>query len=213
MLPNGRKTTASLRSSKAASADTLSTERLVLRRWIPGDRKPFAALNADPVVMEHFPALLTRAESDALVDRIEAHLGAHGWGLWAVQVRGAGADAGRFAGFAGLAIAQFQAHFTPATEIGWRLARWAWGRGYATEAASAALDFAFSSLGRTEVVSFTAATNLRSQAVMRRLGMTRDSRGDFAHPALPAEHPLSRHVLYRLSATDWRPPASGGPEP
>ena len=206
MLPNGRKTTASLRSSKEPSADTLSTERLVLRRWTPGDREPFAALNADPVVMEHFPALLTRAESDALVDRIEAHLGAHGWGRWAVQVRGAGSDAGRFAGFAGLAIAQFQVHFTPATEIGWRLARWAWGYGYATEAASAALGFAFSSLGLTEVVSITAVANVRSQAVMRRLGMTRDADGDFENPALPADHALSRHVLYRLPVADWRPP-------
>ena len=186
--------------------DTLNTERLVLRRWTPGDREVFAALNADPVVMEHFPAPLTRADSDALVDQLDAHLGEHGWGRWAVEVRGDGADAGRFAGFAGLAVPRFQAHFTPAMEIGWRLARWAWGHGYATEAASAALDFAFSSLGRTEVVSFTAAINLRSQAVMRRLGMTRDADGDFEHPALSAAHPLRRHVLYRLSASAWSRP-------
>jgi RimJ/RimL family protein N-acetyltransferase len=147
VLHNGRKTTASSSTSREPSADTLNTERLVLRRWTPGDRKPFAALNADPAVMEHFPALLTRSESDALVDRMDAHLGEHGWGRWVVEVRGAGADAGHFAGLAGLAIPQFRAHFTPATEIAWRLARWAWGHGYATEAASAALDFAFSSLG------------------------------------------------------------------
>ena len=217
MLPNGRKTTASLWSSKEPSADTLSTERLVLRRWTPGDREPFAALNADPVVMEHFPALLTRAESDALVDRIEAHLGAHGWGRWAVQVRGAGSDAGRFAGFAGLAIAQFQVHFTPATEIGW-LARWAWGHGYAAEAASAALDFAFSTLGRTEVVSFTAATNLRSQAVMRRLGMTRDADGISSTPpcrrvtgcASTCSTACPPRIGPRLRAAGWSPKGSGG---
>ena len=204
--------------------ETLSTRRLLLRRWTTGDREAFAALNADPVVMEHFPAPLTRSESDALVDQLDAHLGEHGWGRWAVEVRAPAPDAepsadsadsadsggsGGFAGFAGLAIPQFHSHFTPAIEIGWRLARWAWGHGYATEAASAALDFAFSTLGRTEVVSFTAATNLASQAVMRRLGMTRDARGDFAHPALPADHRLSRHVLYRLSAADWRPPLYG----
>ena len=121
-----------------------------------------------------------------------------------MEVRDSGADAGRFAGFAGLAVPQFEAHFTPTVEIAWRFARWAWGHGYATEAASAALDFAFSTLGRTEVVSFTATTNVRSQAVMRRLGMTRDVDGDFAHPALPVGHRLSWHVLYRLSAADWR---------
>ncbi len=183
--------------------NSLRTERLVLRRWTPRDRLPFAALNADPEVMEHFPARLGPSESDALADRLDAHLAEHGWGRWAVEVRDGGADAGGFAGFAGLAIPEFEAPFIPAMEIGWRLARWAWGHGYATEAASAALEFAFSRLGRAEVVSFTATTNLRSQAVMRRLGMTRDVHGDFAHPALPADHPLSRHVLYRLSAADF----------
>ena len=193
--------------------DMLSTERLLLRRWTPADRAPFAALNADPAVMEHFPAPLTRSESDALAHRIDAHLAEHGWGRWAVEVRRPGTGPGRFAGFTGLAIARFDAHFTPAMEIGWRLASWAWGHGYATEAASAALQFAFSSLGRTEVVSFTAAANLGSQAVMRRIGMTRDADGDFEHPALPEGHRLRRHVLYRLSATDWPSPASGGPDP
>lgn len=186
------------------------TDRLVLRRWLVSDRPAFAALNADPAVMEHFPALLTPAESDALIDRADAHLAEHGWGLWAVEVRVGGSDAGRFAGFTGLAIPQWHAHFTPAMEVGWRLARWAWGRGYATEAATAALTVAFAQLGSTEVVSFTATANLRSQAVMRRLGMTRDLGGDFAHPALPAGHRLSQHVLYRLSASDLRPPARSG---
>ena len=182
----------------------LHTDRLVLRRWTGADRAPFAALNADPIVMEHFPAPLSRAQSDALADQLDTDLAEHGWGWWAVEVRDSGSGAGPFAGFAGLAIPRFEAPFTPAVEIGLRFARWAWGHGYATEAAAAALDFAFSTLGRTEVVSFTATTNVRSQAVMRRLGMTRDADGDFAHPALPVDHPLSRHVLYRLSAADWR---------
>jgi RimJ/RimL family protein N-acetyltransferase len=186
--------------------DALRTERLLLRRWVPADRSPFAALNADPVVMEHFPASLTRAESDTLAGRIDAHLGEHGWGLWAVELPGPTDEPGRFAGFTGLAIPAFDAHFTPAMEVGWRLAPWAWGHGYATEAASAALTFAFTRLGRGEVVSFTPTENLRSRAVMRRLGMTRDVGGDFRHPALPPDHRLSNHVLYRLAASDWRPP-------
>ena len=152
--------------------------------------------------MEHFPTTLTRAQSDALVDRAEAHLAENGWGLWAVEVLGGSAQGG-FAGFTGLAIPDWEGHFTPAMEVGWRLARWAWGHGNATEAARAALEFAFAHLGRTEVVSFTATVNLRSQAVMRRLGMTRDVGGDFAHPALPEGHQLSWHVLYRVSADEW----------
>jgi len=166
-------------------------------------------LNADPVVMEHFPQVLTRAESDALADRAEAHLAGHGWGLWAVEVLGGGSAVGGFAGFTGLAIPRFHAQFTPAMEVGWRFGRWAWGHGYATEAAEVALSFAFGVLGRTDVVSFTSSTNLRSQSVMRRLGMTRDVGGDFAHPALPEGHRLSQHVLYRLSADDWRAHRAG----
>ena len=117
---------------------TLRTDRLLLRRWREADRDPFAALNADPEVMEHFAAPLDRAASDALADRCDAHLAASGWGLWAVEVA-EGPDAGRFAGFTGLVPQVFEAHFTPCTEVGWRLARWAWGRGYATEAARRAL--------------------------------------------------------------------------
>lgn len=172
----------------------MTTERLVLRRWRDEDRDPFAALNADPEVMEHFPAPLTREQSDALVDRIEAHLDEHGWGLWAVEVR----ESGRFCGFTGLARATFEAHFTPAVEVGWRLARWSWGHGYATEAARAALAHGFDRLGLDEIVSFTTTTNLRSQAVMQRLGMVRDEAGDFDHPNVPEGHRLRPHVLYRL---------------
>ncbi len=174
----------------------LSTERLWLRRWRPGDRAPFAALNADPEVMRHFPAPLSRDESDLLIDRIEAHLESEGWGLWALELRATG----RFIGFTGLARPSFDAHFTPAVEIGWRLAREAWGCGYATEAARAAAALGFEDLGLEQLVSFTAVGNARSRAVMRRLGMTHDPAEDFDHPRVPEGDPARRHVLYRLEA-------------
>lgn len=147
----------------------LRTARLLLREWSEDDREPFAALIADPAVMEHFPAPLSREQSDALLDRAQAHLGEHGWGLWAVEVvdAGLGARTGS-AGFTGLATVRFEEHFTPAVEVGWRLVPWAWGHGYATEAATAALAVAFERLGLEEVVSFTAGTNARSQASLRR---------------------------------------------
>jgi len=150
-------------------------------------------MNADPEVMAHFPATLTRAESDLLMERIEAGFEAHGFGLWAVDVR----KSEEFIGFVGLGVPEFEAHFTPAIEIGWRLARPAWGHGYATEAAGAALEFGVEVAGLTEVVSFTSTGNDRSRAVMERLGMTHDPAEDFDHPALPKGHPQRRHVLYR----------------
>lgn len=136
----------------------LRTRRLLLRRWQTGDRAPFAALNADAEVMEHFPAVLDRAGSDALVDRIEARLDESGYGLWALERQ----DSGQFVGLTGLMPLTFSAHFTPAVEVGWRLARSAWGHGFATEAATAALDFGFGTLGLGEIVSVTAVPNRRS---------------------------------------------------
>lgn len=156
-------------------------------------------MNADPEVMEHFPARLTRAESDALVDRIEASFGERGFGLWALEV----AETAQFIGFTGLSVPRFQAHFTPAVEIGWRLARPFWGNGYASEAASRVLAFAFRDLGLAELVSFTSTTNVRSQAVMKRIGMTHDPADDFDHPLLEEGHPLRRHVLWRITAGRW----------
>lgn len=176
----------------------LTTKRLVLRRWQSHDLTPFAALNADPVVMEHFPAPLTRAESDLLVKRIEAAFDVEGTGLWAVEV----ADTGAFAGFVGLCRVSFPAPFGPAVEVGWRLARETWGHGYATEAARAAIADGFERLGLPEIVSFTATVNLRSQAVMERLGMRRDPAEDFDHPNIEPGHRLRRHVLYRLRRPD-----------
>ena len=177
----------------------LRTDRLVLRRWLAADRQPFAALNSDPMVMEHFPAPLTRAESDAFVDRIEDHFALHGWGLWAVQI----AAGDTFIGYVGLSPATFAAHFTPAVEVGWRLAHEHWGQGYATEAARAAITDVFARSLADEIVSFTATTNLRSQQVMQKLGMRRDPHDDFEHPRVAVGHPLRPHVLYRLPRAEW----------
>lgn len=149
--------------------------------------------------MEHFPALLGRADSDAFVDRIEDAFERDGIGLWAVEVTATG----EFIGFAGLWRVGFDSHFTPAVEIGWRFARSAWGHGYASEAARAALAYAFDHAGLVEVVSFTARSNLRSQAVMRRIGMVHDADDDFDHPRLDDGHPLRGHVLYRISVDRW----------
>ncbi len=170
------------------------TPRLLLRRWRDEDRSPFAELNADPVVMEHFPAPLSREESDAYVDRIEAGWEERGFGMWAVEVDG------RLAGHTGLSVPTFEADFLPSVEVGWRYAAWAWGRGYATEAASAALDHAFGPLGLPEVVSFTATTNTPSERVMQRIGMRRA--GEFDHARLPDGHRLQRHVLYRVTRAE-----------
>ncbi|HEX6754008.1 MAG TPA: GNAT family N-acetyltransferase [Solirubrobacterales bacterium] len=167
-----------------------------LRRWQDEDRGPFAAMNADPEVMEHFPAALDRGQSDALVERIEAGFEARGFGLWALELR----ESGEFVGFAGLAVPELDAHFTPAVEVGWRLARSAWGNGYATEAGRAALNFGFKQVDLAEIVSFTTAANARSRSVMERLGMIHDPADDFEHPALPPGHPQRPHVLYRITA-------------
>jgi RimJ/RimL family protein N-acetyltransferase len=174
----------------------LRTDRLRLRRWLPGDRAPFAALNADPRVTEHLPKGLSREESDSLAARIEAHFDRHGFGLWAVEICGAAP----FAGFLGLSVPAFEAHFTPCVEIGWRLGAEHWGYGYATEGGRAALAFGFEALGLQEVVSFTVPANARSRRVMERIGMTCVPADDFDHPLLPAGHPLRRHVLYRVAA-------------
>jgi ribosomal-protein-alanine N-acetyltransferase len=173
---------------------TLYGRRVRLRPWRIEDREAFAAMNSDPRVMEFFRKPLTRADSDAMADRIERHFNEYGFGLWAIEVPGLAP----FIGFAGLIWARFSAHFTPAVEIGWRMAFDHWRQGYATEAARVALDFGFEILALEEIVSFTAAANLRSRAVMERLGMRRDPAGDFDYPGFPQSHPLRRHVLYRI---------------
>jgi ribosomal-protein-alanine N-acetyltransferase len=170
--------------------------RVVLRPWRDEDRAPFAAMNADERVMEFFPTPLRRAESDALVDGIQAHFARHGFGLWAMEAPGIAP----FIGFTGLAVPRFTAAFTPCVEIGWRLAIEHWGKGYASEAARLALAYGFETAGLSEIVSFTSVANLRSRAVMERLGMQRDPTDDFDHPNLPNGHPLRRHVLYRIKS-------------
>ncbi|MDQ6899813.1 MAG: GNAT family N-acetyltransferase [Candidatus Dormibacteraeota bacterium] len=183
----------------------LRTQRLLLRRWRESDRLPFAALNADPVVMEHFPRTLSRRESDASIDRIEANFASHGFGLWAAELLGSEV----FIGFVGLSLPTFDAHFRPAVEVGWRLARPHWGQGYATEAARAVVSFGFDQLKLGEIVSFTVPENIRSRRVMERLGMTHDPHEDFEHPLIPAGHPLRHHLLYRIRPSDLASPSSG----
>ena len=173
--------------------DRLETERLVLRRWTPADRSPFAALNADPAVMRYFPAVMTTEQSDALVDRIESLWDRHGFGLWAVEVK----QGEPFVGFTGLAPLNPQVPYA-GIEVGWRLAKPAWGHGYATEAARASLAYGFDVAGLDEIVSITAVVNAPSRAVMQRLGMRHDPAEDFDHPLLQEGSPLRRHVICRL---------------
>ncbi len=184
----------------------IETERLLLRRWRDADLEPFATLNADGRVMEHFPRAASRAESQALMARIRGHFDRHGFGLFAVELK----RGDPFIGFIGLSTVPFEAHFTPAVEIGWRLARTSWGRGYATEGVRAALRFAFLEIGLDEVVSFTVAANRRSRAVMKRIGMHHAAADDFDHPHIPEGHPMRRHVLYRLRSAEWTALPGGG---
>jgi RimJ/RimL family protein N-acetyltransferase len=175
------------------------TKRLILRRWRDEDRAPFAAMNADPAVVEHLQGPLTRERSDDFVERIESHWDEHGWGLWAVEVPGVAP----FIGYVGLWPAEY---VRPGmVEVGWRLAREHWGRGYATEAAREALRFGFEEVGLDEIVSFTVPQNTRSRAVMERIGLVRDPAGDFEHPRVDAaRYPrLVPHVLYRLDRDGW----------
>lgn len=181
----------------------LRTDRLILRPFETADRAPFSELNADPAVMEWFPSTLTRAQSDDFADRIDVGFAARGWGLWAVDAVAVDGVAG-FVGFVGLTPVPDDLPPAPAVEVGWRLARAAWGRGIASEAATASLRFAFDELGLVEVVSFTAVPNERSQAVMCRIGLTRRPERDFDHPRLDPASRLYRHVVYAATADEWR---------
>jgi RimJ/RimL family protein N-acetyltransferase len=178
----------------------IQTDRLSLRRWRDSDRAPFAHLNSDPRVMEHYPAALSQVESCLMIGRIEAHFTLHNFGLWAAELR----HTGNFIGYIGLNIPTFKLPIPlrpePAVEIGWRLAYEHWGKGLATEGARAVLLHAFTTLNLQEIVSFTVPTNLRSLHVMEKLGMTHNPADDFDHPRLPQRHPLRRHVLYRIQA-------------
>jgi RimJ/RimL family protein N-acetyltransferase len=177
----------------------LETERLILRRWKSTDAEPYSKLNSDPAVMEFMTKRLSREESDAQIARIEAHFSEHGFGLWAVELK----TTGEFIGFAGLSHPAFEAHFTPCVEIGWRLARAHWGRGFATEAARSALAFGFEVSGLEEIVAFTVPANKRSIGVMERLEMKRDPKDDFERPNIPAGHTLRPHILYRMKRKEY----------
>jgi RimJ/RimL family protein N-acetyltransferase len=176
----------------------------VLRDWRASDREPFAALNADPEVMRHFPAPLSRAASDASIDAWRERFARQGWSNGAVEL----AATGTFVGFVGLSVPRRTLPCSPCVEIGWRLARAHWGRGYATEAARAALAAGFERIGLDAIVSFTALGNAPSRRVMERIGMA-DTGRDFEHPGVPEGHPLRMHCLYAIAREDWRRRADG----
>jgi 3-dehydroquinate dehydratase/shikimate dehydrogenase len=178
----------------------IQTERLKLRQWRQEDLEPFAALNADPRVREYFPGLLTSNVSDGHVQLMSDHIEKYGWGFWAASLL----ETDQFIGFIGLEDVNFEAHFTPAVEIGWRLGHEYWGKGYATEGARACLQYGFEKLNFQDIVSFTTLTNQRSRHVMEKIGMHHVKKDDFDHPKLDLNHPLSKHVLYRLSINDWQ---------
>jgi len=181
------------------AAPQITTQRLLLRGWRDSDRDGFADMNADPRVSEFLVHPVTRADSDDMVDRIHRCWRERGYGLWAVERR----DSGAFIGYVGLWPATFDAPFTPAVEVGWRLAHQHWGQGFATEGAQEALRYGFAVMEMPEIMSFTAESNLRSIRVMQRLGMHHDPTGDFDHPAFARDDPGRKHVLYRLSRHGW----------
>ena len=177
----------------------IKTERLILRPWLEEDLEPFAELNADPRVMEYFPSVKSFEETAEEFGLIRGGFDSFGWGFWAASL----IEGDKFIGFIGLKNVGFQAHFTPAVEIGWRLAYEYWGKGYATEGAKASLKYGFETLNLDEIVSFTPTQNKKSANVMKKIGMTHNPEDDFDHPRLAEGHALRRHVLYRLKRSDW----------
>lgn len=181
------------------SLPVVRTQRLILRPWDEKDLAPFAEMNADLKVMEFYPSILSREESDLLAEKIEKEFAERGYGFWAVEVPGVAS----FIGYIGLNYWNLEMKFAPCIDVGWRLSSSFWGKGYATEGAKASLEFGFEVLGLSEIVSMATIHNIRSHRVMERLGMKSDPAENFAHPKLPVEHPLSMRVLYRLSSSDW----------
>jgi RimJ/RimL family protein N-acetyltransferase len=173
----------------------IETDRLVLREWKEDDKKPFARINGDPMIMEFFPRRLTEDDSDRLVDRFQQHFEKHGFGFYAAELK----KTGEFMGFAGLQNVEMDVPFKGAVEIAWRLDYEYWGKGYGTEAAEAVLDHAFTKLKLKEIVAYAVYDNSRALKLMEKLGMTRDSKGDFNYPNLPKDHPLGQFVLYRIT--------------
>ena len=176
----------------------LRTERLILRQWTKADLAPFSKISGDPEVMEFYPKPLTGKESYSMGNRILSLINERGWGFWAIEVP----KQERFIGFVGLHIPKETLPFSPCVEIGWRIAKEHWNRGYATEAAKESLKYAFTKLNLNEVVSFTTLANLRSQAVMQKIGMA-NTGNNFMHPDIKVTHPQCEHVLYKISKLDW----------
>ena len=188
--------------------NVIETERLYLRQWQASDFAVFAEINADPEVMKYFPKLLTPKVSDIIASKCQQLIANQGWGLWAVSLKDSTKTYDDFIGFVGLNDTLADMSFAPAVEIAWRLHKDYWGQGYATEAARAALNFAFTELSLDEVVSFTAVINKRSQLVMERLGMM-NTRANFYHPALDPNHRLAEHVLYNMTRQQWNNQLAG----
>ena len=183
----------------------IETDRLVLRNWREEDRQAFFEMNADPEVMRFFERTRSRAEADVAFDRFVREIDRNGYGFWAMELR----DIGQVIGFTGLRDIHFDAPFTPAVEIGWRLLTSHWGNGYATEAARASLAYGFQQMALPEIVSFAVPENWPSRRVMERIGMRREPQYDFGYPDVTPGSPLARHVFYRLTVTDWRRRESG----
>lgn len=183
---------------------SLETTRLILRPWLDRDRAPFARMSADPQVMAYLLPFASPEAVNAWIDRQQTHLKTHGFCFWAVESK---AD-GTFIGAAGLLRVGYEAHFTPAVEVGWRLDRRFWGQGYAPEAAARAIRFGFEHLDLQEIVANTVPANRNSRRVMEKLGMSHTAADDFDHPLVPIEHPLRRQVLYRLPRDRWSSPAA-----
>lgn len=177
----------------------ISTERLLLRQWTDDDFEAFYQINKDPEVMRYYPSTMNRQESDNMARRIQSLIEERDWGFWALELK----ENQQFIGFTGLHIPKANLPCSPCVEIGWRVAKTYWNRGYATEAARASLDYAFDHLILDDVVSFTANINKPSQAVMKKLGMA-DTRENFLHPDVPSGHELSEHVLYRITRDQWK---------
>ena len=188
--------------------NVIETERLYLRQWQASDFAVFAEINADPEVMKYFPKLLTPKVSDIIASKCQQLIANQGWGLWAVSLKDSTKTYDDFIGFVGLNDTHADMSFAPAVEIAWRLHKDYWGQGYATEAARAALNFAFTELSLDEVVSFTAVINQRSQLIMERIGMM-DTRANFYHPALDPNHRLAEHVLYNMTRQQWNNQLAG----
>ena len=170
----------------------IKTERLVLRKWMQADSIPFAEMNKDKEVMQYFPSVLSDEETAAMINRIGLHFEKYGFGLYALEK----ISTKEFIGYTGFMIPSFESFFTPCVEIGWRLRKEDWGKGYATEAAKACLHYGFETLGFEEIYSFTSKINLRSEKVMQAIGMIKE--GEFDHPNISLNHSLCRHLLYKI---------------